>query len=244
MTKFDEVTHPNHSEHKLNESWTDKLFQCNGCNQPGIGSHYTCPHPRCNFDLHISCAISSGPFLSVHHPFQRKCKFELRPSSSGKAQRCEACREDATAYVYHCQGPCKSILHPCCAKLPMNLKAGDVSLFLYREPQKSCQKCGHKGKGWSYRSADGKCNLHVGCAKELIAENWLHGLGHGGSDGRISQTTIPNLNNMIQTYSRLNGRLRRFTETALLVLKIVISAMLGDPSALIAETVKLLLTDD
>lgn len=236
MTKFDEIPHPSHPEHKLEQSWTGKLFMCNGCNEPGIGSHYTCPQSSCSFDLQMHCAIPLGLF---HHPFQRRCSFQLLPSPPENTRSCEACGEKGTGFVYHCKG-CKSNLHPCCAKLPMKLEAGDVNLYLYEKVKKSCQECGYKGKGWSYRSADKKCYLHVACAKRLIAEKWLHGSGHGDD----LQTTIPNLNNMIQKYHQPKGKLKKFAQIVRLVLQTVISTLLGDPTALIAGTVKLLLTDD
>ncbi|CAB4290289.1 unnamed protein product [Prunus armeniaca] len=186
MTKFDEIPHPSHPEHKLEQSWTGKLFMCNGCNEPGIGSHYTCPQSSCSFDLHVHCAIPLGLF---HHPFQRGCSFQLLPSPPENTGSCNACGEKGTGFVYHCKG-CKSNLHPCCAKLPMKLEAGDVNLYLYEK------------------------------------------------------TTIPNLNNMIQKYHQPKGKLKRFAEIVRLVLQTVISTLLGDPTALIAGTVKLLLTDD
>lgn len=246
MTKFDTIPHPSHPGHELKQSCTGKLFMCNGCNEPGIGLHYNCPHSSCSFDLHVHCAIPLGP---LRHPFQRGCSLELLQSPPEnassceacrqKARSCEACREKVTGFVYHCEN-CKSNLHPCCAKLPMELDVGDGIFYLYEKVKKSCQACGYKGKGWSYRSADKKCSLHVACAKKLIAEKWLHGSGHGDD----LQTTIPNLNNMIQKYRQPKGKLKKFAEIVRLVLKTVISTLLGDPTALIAGTVKLLLTDD
>ncbi|BBH09466.1 Cysteine/Histidine-rich C1 domain family protein [Prunus dulcis] len=223
MTKFDEIPHPSHPEHKLEQRWTGKLFKCNGCNEPGIGSHYTCPQSSCSFDLHMYCAIPLGLF---HHPFQRGCSFQLL----------QAHRRTLAAAMHagRKERGCKSNLHPCCAKLPMKLEAGDVNLYLYEKVKKPCQECGYKGKGWSYRSVDKKCYLHVACAKKLIAEKWLHGSGHGDD----LQTTIPNLNNMIQKYHQPKGKLKRFAEIVRLVLQTVISTLLGDPTALIAGTVK------
>ncbi|PQM36455.1 uncharacterized protein Pyn_09498 [Prunus yedoensis var. nudiflora] len=184
MTKFDEILHPSDPEHKLEQSWTGKLFMCNGCNEPGIGSHYTCPQSSCSFDLHMHCAIPLGLF---HHPFQRGCSFQLLPSPPENTRSCEACGE----------------------------------------------------KGTEFASVDKKCYLHVACAKKLIAEKWLHGSGHGDD----LQTPIPNLNNMIQKYHQPKGKLKKFAQIVRLVLQTVISTLLGDPTALIAGTVKLLLTD-
>ncbi|GLT96981.1 hypothetical protein SLE2022_145690 [Rubroshorea leprosula] len=234
--KYDEISHCSHPQHKLKFEYSEFPFKCDGCKEVGIGSCYKCA-AFCDFDLHMHCAI---PSPSISHPFYTKCSFQFLAQPPGDVPRyCNACEKDVTGFVYHCKG-CGFDLHPCCAKLPMVLDDGEVKLFLHRKVSAPCHKCGRKGRSWSYRSACKKYNLHVACVREMLVENW-HELyfGRGKGSTRKLETRIPSLKNTLQTpHQRGKGKkVKKCCEIAGLALQFVISAVLGDPTALIAGVI-------
>uniref|UniRef100_A0A2P2PJN5 Phorbol-ester/DAG-type domain-containing protein n=1 Tax=Rhizophora mucronata TaxID=61149 RepID=A0A2P2PJN5_RHIMU len=235
--KYSEISHFCHPQHKLKFEYSEFPFRCDGCREVGIGSRYKCP--TCDFDLHMHCAI---PSPSIFHPFYTKCSFQFLSRPPGDKPRfCNACERDVTGFVYHCQ-TCGFDLHPCCAKLPMVLDDGEVKLYLYRKVSAPCHKCGRKGRSWSYRSNCKKYNLHVACVKDMLVENWPE-LYFGRRDRGKSATNtarklenrIPSLKNTLQTpHQRGKGKVRKCCEIAGLAVQFVISAVLGDPTALVA----------
>lgn len=126
----------------------------------------------------------------------------------------------------------------------MVLDDGEVKLYLYRKVSSPCLKCGRKGRSWSYRSNCKKYNLHVACVKEMLVENW-HELyfGRGGNKSRRLETTrmmmMPSLKDTLQiSHKKGNkGKVKKYCEVAGLALQFVISAVLGDPTALIAGVI-------
>ncbi|KAK6916523.1 DC1 [Dillenia turbinata] len=158
---------------------------------------------------------------------------------------CNACEKDVSGFVYHCKS-CGFDLHPCCAKLPMVLDDGEVKLYLYKKVSSSCHKCGRKGRSWSYRSACKKYNLHVACVKEMLVESW-HEIYLGRSNNstknyyngsRKLETRIPSLKGTLQTHhNRGKGKVKKCCEMAGLAVQFVISAVLGDPTSLIAGVI-------
>ncbi|KAE8716910.1 plastid division protein PDV2-like [Hibiscus syriacus] len=232
--KYNEISHFSHPQHILKFEYTEIPFKCDGCKEVGIGSHYRCSF--CDFDLHMHCAI---PSLSIYHPFYTKCSFQFFYRPPGDTPRyCNACEKDITGFVYHCKS-CGFDLHPCCAKLPMVLDDGEVKLYLHRKVRAPCHRCGRKGRSWSYRSGCKKYNLHVACVREMLVENW-HELyfGHGKGSTRKLETRIPSLENTLQTpHKRSKGKVKKCCEMAGLALQLVISAVLGDPTALIAGVI-------
>ena len=123
----------------------------------------------------------------------------------------------------------------------MVLDDGEVKLFLYRKVSSSCHRCGRKGRSWSYRSKCKNYNLHVACVREMLVENW-HEIYVGRiKGGKVEGTNmVPGLKNTLQTTHkswRSKGRVKKCCEIAALALQIVISAVLGDPTALIAGIV-------
>lgn len=157
---------------------------------------------------------------------------------------CNACNNDVTGFVYHCK-TCGFDLHPCCAKLPMVLDDGEIKLYLYMKVGSPCHRCGRKGRSWSYRSACKNYNLHVACVREMLVENWHEiYIGNGrGKGGRKLETSIPSLKNTLVTAhnNRRRGsrgkKVKKCCEIAGLAVQFVISAVLGDPTALIAGIV-------
>ncbi|XP_076949116.1 protein VACUOLELESS GAMETOPHYTES-like [Bidens hawaiensis] len=252
--KYNEVSHFSHPEHRLTYDYTQIPFKCDGCNEPGIGSHYKCT--TCDHDLHVHCAL---PSPSISHPFYTKCTFQFLTTPPGSAPRyCNACQKDIYGFVYHCKA-CGFDLHPCCAKLPAMLDDGEVKLYLCRKVGSAYHKCGKKGRSWSYRSTCKKYNLHVACAKEMLAESWNDiyycGVRVGEDDDYYNsmygqnwklETKIPSLKGTLQSYHKKGpkrkGKIKKCCKIAGLAVQFVISAILGDPTTLIAGVVGALIS--
>lgn len=120
----------------------------------------------------------------------------------------------------------------------MVLDDGEVKLFLYRKVSSSCHKCGRKGRSWSYRSSCKKYNLHVACVREMLVESWYE-LYFGFGKSRKLETRVPSLKNTLQTHHRKSrsNKVMKCCELAGLAVQFIISAVLGDPTALIAGVV-------
>ncbi|KAF8377470.1 hypothetical protein HHK36_030848 [Tetracentron sinense] len=231
--KYGEMTHPFHPDHKLTYECIQMPFKCNGCNEVGIGSRYKCT--SCDFDLHWHCAIPSPTF---NHPFYPKCTFQFLTRPPGdKPRYCNACENDVSGFVYHCK-LCGFDLHPCCANLPRVLDDGEVKLFLYRKVGASCHKCGRKGRSWSYRSECKKYNLHVACVRKMLVESW-HEIYFGrGNSSRRFETKIPSLKGTLACHhGGRKGKVKKCCEMAGLAVQFIISAVLGDPTTLIAGVI-------
>lgn len=232
--KYDEITHSSHPKHKLRFEISEEPFKCDGCKEVGIGSRYKCDF--CNFDLHKHCALSSP---SISHPFYRKCTFIFLPRPPGDFPRyCNACEKDIGGFVYHCYA-CGFDLHPCCANLPRVLDDGEMKLFLYRKVCASCHKCGRKGRSWSYRSNCKKYNLHVACVREMLMESWQEIYFRKGSAsasttataGRKLESRIPSIKGTLGNHHHSKGKVKKCCEFAI---QFIISAVLGDPTTMIA----------
>lgn len=221
-TKYNEISHFSHKQHKLKFDYSESPFKCDGCKEIGIGSRYKCAS-LCDFDLHTHCAI---PSPSLFHPFYSKCSFHFLSHPPGDTPRyCNACEKLVTGFLYHCFS-CGFDLHPCCAKLPTVLSDNEsgVKLLLYQKVNSACHRCGQKGKGWSYRSSCKRYNLHVACVREMVMESWHSGGG---------------LKSVLESGCYKGGRgkgsrVRRCCEVAGMAVQVVVSAVLGDPTALIA----------
>lgn len=136
------------------------------------------------------------------------------------------------------------------------LDDGEVKLYLCRKVGSACHKCGKKGRSWSYRSPCKKYNLHVACAKEMLVESW-HDIYYGGvengnySDDMYGQiwkleTRIPSLKGTLQSYHRKGKKsrkkMKKCCRIAGLAVQFVISAVLGDPTTLIASVIGALIS--
>ncbi|XP_057451118.1 protein VACUOLELESS GAMETOPHYTES [Lotus japonicus] len=234
--KYSEISHFSHPQHKLRFEHNAFPFKCDGCKEIGIGSRYKCS--ICDYDLHMQCAIPSPTLV---HPFYTKCSFQFMSSPPGNIPRyCNACEKDVNGFVYHCKS-CGFDLHPCCAKLPMVLDDGEVKLYLYRKVSSPCHRCGRKGRSWSYRSKCKSYNLHVACVREMVVENWDHVYVAGGKGrNKVVETSVPGLKNTLyaaHNSRRSKGKVKKCCEIAGLAVQFVISAVLGDPTALIAGVV-------
>lgn len=120
----------------------------------------------------------------------------------------------------------------------MILDDNEMKLFLYRKVSSPCQRCGQKGKSWSYRSECKKYNLHVACVREMVVESW-HQIYVGRRSTMMVENVVPpgfknRLYSMNNGGVKSKGKVRKFGEMAGMAVQIVVSAVLGDPTALIA----------
>ncbi|KAL5977565.1 hypothetical protein ACLOJK_041463 [Asimina triloba] len=232
-----EIIHPSHPRHKLKIEYTEDPFRCDGCKEAGIGLKYTCSSSACDFDLHKACAVAPP---AISHPFYKKCDFRFCLQPPGSVTRvCDACRKDVLGFVYHCKR-CGFDLHPCCANLPQVLDDGERNLYLCIKLSSPCHRCGGKGPGWCYRSECKNYTLHVACVKELLVENWqaIYCNGSNKSKGRELHTRIPSLRGMMANHHNgRGGKVRKCCQIAGGAIRVIVGAILGDPTAIIAAVV-------
>ncbi|XP_042495672.1 uncharacterized protein LOC122074774 [Macadamia integrifolia] len=237
-----EIFHSSHPQHKLKLQYTEVPFNCDGCKEAGIGLKYKCE--QCEFDLHKACAVA--PPISTTHPFYKKCEFRFYERPPGNVMRiCDACRNDVLGFVYHCN-KCGFDLHPCCANLPQVLDDGKHNLYLCLKLSSSCHCCGGKGPGWSYRSECKNYNLHVSCVKELLMESWqAMYLNVDKNKVRELQTRIPSLKGTLQSHHHRGkgGKVKKCCQIAAGAVRVIISAILGDPTVIIGAVVGALISN-
>ncbi|CAH8283988.1 unnamed protein product [Eruca vesicaria subsp. sativa] len=84
--KYADISHFSHPIHYLRYDYTEKPFQCDGCNKVGIGSRCRCSndHQICDFDLHAHWAL---PSASIIHPFYKICTFQFLAKPPGNERR-------------------------------------------------------------------------------------------------------------------------------------------------------------
>lgn len=252
--KYGELTHFSHPHHTLRLDYSESPFRCDGCREAGIGNRYRCA--VCDFDLHRHCALPTTASPPLNHPFFRKCYFYFLPRPPGDGARyCNACGRDVLGFVYHCRS-CGFDLHPCCAALPFSLDAGGgLRLYLYRKVSAPCHRCGRRGRGWSYRSSCKEYTLHVACVAEMLVESWQEIYYGGGGKTRAAGVTtrgiggdigggfgvnrIPSIKGAgVNHHKRKKkGKVKKCCEVAAMAIQIIISALLGDPTALIAGVI-------
>ena len=138
----------------------------------------------------------------------------------------------------------------------MVLDDGETELHLHRKVSSSCHRCGRKGRSWSYRSSCKTYNLHVACVREMLMGNWAQ-LYRSGSGRNAAAAPPPSLKNTLQSHHRRKpsgggifgshrkkkgGKAKKCCEMAGLAVQCVISAVLGDPTALIAGLIGTLIS--
>uniref|UniRef100_A0A0D9Y128 DC1 domain-containing protein n=1 Tax=Leersia perrieri TaxID=77586 RepID=A0A0D9Y128_9ORYZ len=253
--RYGEVVHFSHPQHRLRLIHSDAPFRCDGCREVGIGARYRCPFPACDHDLHRQCAIPiSPPPPPLRHPFYPRCSFVFLPRAPGppSAHRyCNACGRDVTGFLYHCRS-CGFDLHPCCASLPhvLDVAGGGVRLYLHPKAAAACHRCGNRGRSWTYRSGCKSYSLHVACVVDLLVDSW-HAVGRnkgGGGGGNLYDAVrVPVIRGAGKSshggrgggggYWGRKGKVKRCCEIAGFAAQVVISAVLGDPTALIAGVI-------
>ncbi|KAK8662400.1 hypothetical protein V6N13_091978 [Hibiscus sabdariffa] len=191
--KITEINHFSHG-HKLELSYSETPYQCDGCKELGLGSRYQCNKTKCDFHLHEKCAMAEP---SATHLFVKNTNFEFKKKGK-RGKVCKACGKDVQGFMYKSKG---TYLHPCCLNLPSTLNGGTnrgTSLRLNLEPKASteCLICRSKEirkgklKGWAYVSSSGKQCYHVGCVNSMNIENWKMGYfnrlqSSGGTNGLV-----------------------------------------------------------
>lgn len=232
--------HPIHPLHVLTLEYTETPFNCDGCMEAGIGVKYRCQ--QCEFDLHKACALATP---TTAHPFFKKCDFQLYHHAPGADPRaCDACSDVVLGMVYHCDR-CGFDLHPCCASLPGVLDDGERSFGLRGRLSRPCHLCGRKGPGWAYRSSCKTYSLHVSCVKAMLVESWEAMYLNVDEDRvREMQTRIPSLKNLVRAHhvERAGGTVGKCCELAKGAVRLIVSAILGDPTTIIAGVVQSLIT--
>lgn len=120
----------------------------------------------------------------------------------------------------------------------MVLDDGEIRLNLYRKVRAKCHRCGRKGRGWSYRSECKRYNVDVACVREMIVESWYD--IYVGEKDMMNNMKVPRLRNVLQSScgrSKGKNKVKKCCEIAGLVVQFVISAVLGDPTVVIAGVV-------
>ncbi|KAJ1443169.1 hypothetical protein SESBI_00453 [Sesbania bispinosa] len=247
----------NHS-HSLEFKPSGAPYRCSGCKELGFGSSYRCEFNNCSYILHQECANAVSP--AFHSFFKGSC-FEFHERAPGYRTRiCDACGKDVKGFVYHCSSTGFD-LHPCCLNLKDSVsdEGGNVTLKLSQKVPSKCLKCNHRSvvnkvKGWSYVCSDNSSCYHVSCVKELILENWNRGYFSQGissinynrvvvSDGDQSQSHQIALPSLELRRSRRSRTMRNFSRMAVLVFKLIFSAIFGNPISAIAALLEALVSD-
>ncbi|XP_015961487.1 uncharacterized protein LOC107485466 [Arachis duranensis] len=245
------MDHPNHS-HPLHLNPPGAPYKCNGCKELGFGPSYRCE--ICNYILHEECANVDR---LAFHRFFPKSHFEFFEKAPGYRTRyCDACGKDVLGFVYHCSQTGFD-LHPCCLKLKDSVcdKDGCVTLKLSQKVPRKCLKCKsrnvvNKVKGWSYVSCneDNNSCYHVSCVKELILENWKRGYFSTQEQNNYSvihheMIEYESRQLALTRSSRRLGTIKKYTKIAVVIFKLIVSAIFGNPISAIATLVEALVQD-
>ncbi|CAI9784543.1 unnamed protein product [Fraxinus pennsylvanica] len=220
-------------EHDYELKMYKKLFNCDGCKMKGFGERYTC-NP-CGRELHKECRhpqpevshenLAGSVFIFRNEPFARPNKKNGKEFS----KCCHACGKDICGFNYHCEADNKD-LHPPCVNLKMKLEIDGTIFDLKTKVSSKCCKCGKQKisrdeknvLGWSYVSPCKKYHFHVYCITEMVQEAYM-------KYGDLA------LENMVSRELVRNNRYRRGGTTIKLFFKILLSALLGDPTMQISD---------
>ncbi|XP_021744673.1 uncharacterized protein LOC110710659 isoform X2 [Chenopodium quinoa] len=169
--------HPSLREKEFGDRF---VFTCDGCEETGYGSCYTCTN-NCDFHLHKAChnappTIKSHPFF-IQGPFVLDKSIILAPQA---AHNCAACGTSVQGWRYvlttnNIFSHNTIYLHPCCMQLPHTallpvLKSIDCL---------HCQSMVRVGnnnndegevKGWAYVTRG--TVVHVKCMKDMLHMDW------------------------------------------------------------------------
>ncbi|CAA3033180.1 Hypothetical predicted protein [Olea europaea subsp. europaea] len=215
----------------------EKLFNCDGCKMKGFGERYTCN--LCGHELHKECRhpksevshenFGGSIFTFLDKPFTRSGKKNRREFS----KCCDACGKDICGFNYHCEED-NLDLHPCCRKLEKKLVIDDTIFDLETKVSSKCGKCRKKKissdeknvQGWSYVSQCRKYHFHVYCITEMVHEAYMK---HG--DLALENMDLRDL----VSYNRNIEGGNTFLTTIKSIIKILLSALLGDPTMLFSN---------
>ncbi|XP_052116088.1 uncharacterized protein LOC107486939 isoform X2 [Arachis duranensis] len=242
-------------------------YRCSGCKEQGFGRSYRCENKGCRYVLHEECANAVVHRKNhVSHSFFEGQEFWFLEKPLGYPRVCDACRMDVRGFVYHRKAT-KDVydtgldLHPCCLKLRDKISYKDSgatkTLTLQRDVPKKCVQCKRqkvgddiKVKGWSYLTSDGDC-FHVSCFKELFLEKIRDDYF---SEKKIvvskMQTNIVENNTKFvkvgggSSNNSKGSSLAKIVvvKIAPVVLKLIFSAIFGDPVSFVLALVEALVT--
>ncbi|KAK2413466.1 hypothetical protein P8452_59108 [Trifolium repens] len=138
------------------------------------------------------------------------------------------------------------------AKNSISDESGIVNLKLSHKVRSKCAKCKHKHvvrkvEGWSYYDGS-SCCYHVSCFKDLIFENWKSGYFSQGDrnitnsmSDRETQLAFTS-REMVQSLSisRRARTMSKYTKIAIVVFKLIFSAIFGNPISAFAALLEAL----
>ncbi|EAZ21099.1 hypothetical protein OsJ_36740 [Oryza sativa Japonica Group] len=250
--RYGEVVHFSHPHHRLRLEHADTPFRCDGCREVGIGARFRCPFAGCDHDLHRQCALPlSPPPPPLRHPFYPRCAFVFLARAPGApgTRYCNACGRDVAGFVYHCRA-CGFDLHPCCARLPHVLDAGRRGRLRRRRPRREAVPAPEGDGGVPPVRAPG-AELDVPEQLQELQPPRGGGVAGGGNvyDGVTVAGSggyrVPVIRGAAKSshasrggsYWGRKGKVKRCCEIAGFAAQVVISAVLGDPTALIAGVI-------
>ncbi|KAL0283337.1 UNVERIFIED_CONTAM: hypothetical protein Sangu_2896000 [Sesamum angustifolium] len=233
---IDERTHNCYEHYDLKTY--QKLFTCDGCKTKGFGERYQCA--LCGHKLHKECRF---PHTTVSHEFFgcstltfRAEPFTINGKNNRKEYRkcCDACGKDICGFSYHCAAD-NLDLHPTCRNLDRKLVINDTvfDLFPAKRSSSKCIWCKKRKisagtrdvPGWSYLSTCKKYHFHVYCMTEMVYEACM-------KNGEMGLEKFE-LKELVR--HRGSTRSSSILETIKTFLKIILSALLGDPTLLISN---------
>ncbi|CAI9784545.1 unnamed protein product [Fraxinus pennsylvanica] len=216
-----------------------KFFNCDGCKMKGFGERYTC-NP-CGRELHKECRqpesqVSLENFAGSVFTFHDKPFIRVDKKNRIEFSKCcDACGKDICGFNYHSEADNKD-LHPCCRKFEKKIVIDGTIFDLETKVSSKCGKCGKRKisrdekdvLGWSYVSPCKKYHFHVFCITEMVQEAYMK-YGDLALENMDLRELVRNNRN------RRNGN--TFFTTIKSFVKILLSALLGDPTMLISNVV-------
>ncbi|MBA0750049.1 hypothetical protein Gogos_003913 [Gossypium gossypioides] len=235
-----------HPEHKLKLEKSEVPFICAGCKELGFGLRYQCPNMECDYILHHECGLGLGYGRSPTQKFFKKCDFQFHRQNPLPGTRiCDICALDIRGFLYQCSHGDYD-LHPHCASLPLTftLPGSNEVIKLREKIESRCLKCQRKERasgrvqGLSYVSSDGMLCYHVACLKEACLDNWT--MGYFQLDALANEErkilALQNLapNQEVRVRAGQSANAMRGIRLLITFLKLVVSAILGEPFTLVS----------
>ncbi|XP_026397907.1 uncharacterized protein LOC113293505 [Papaver somniferum] len=260
--KYTERRHHSHSCKLHMTNHQESPYICDGCNQIGLGLSFSCE--RCSYDLHPDCISASS---SMRHPYYKTSNFKFHDRPPGVRERfCDGCGGDIKGFSYHCDRSCRD-LHPCCSKLPSQIEHEGVKLLLQEKLASKCSWCGKRRlwdqvTGWSYVSTCDSFQFHVNCVKEMLVKFWESRhfncvnaarieFGDNGrdncDDGRkkslaMEHSVVGNRERRMVISTRIQDKVQKYWRIARLVMRMIASTILGDPTSATAWLIESLVS--
>lgn len=216
----------------------EKLFTCDGCKMRGFGQRYLCV--LCGHELHKECRFPRTTISHEHFPgsvftfcdepfttFDKKNRKEY-------SKLCDACGKEICGYSYHCEAD-RLDLHPCCRNLEKTLVFDDTVFGLRAKVSSKCMWCKKRKisdgerdvPGWSYVSTCGKYHVHVYCMVQIVLEGCI-------ANGEMGLEKVE-MRKLVRSRGSRGSGSRNVFETIKSILKIILAALLGDPTLLISN---------